>query len=427
MVIIISSSRSSAQKQGATEEGSEGPRGVPRCGIPPTRRLAGDEGEAAQGAYLCGGALRTRGPAGARRCCSGASWGRPGRAGHPSCGASRALPAAGGRGWLPWAGLPPLLHPAEDRAGPTATTATGTEARTAAAADEEEEEAVEEEVSARAARVSSSRLGERGGGEGRAAAGISLPRPPGAERGPRCPPSPPRRVTAPAPRPGPASPRRAAAAAVRVHRGLWRPWLPPGCSIFGPPLGVLPESAGADRVRGPPSHPALAQGPSPATSRAAGPARDQGPRGGMRGRTRCPRRPIYSWWHCPKLARPGRPSAGGTASLLSALPQEPRLSCTLAFCLRQRHGGNCPPGCPRVTSLLSRGRNCARSCEALAHARQENQSLRLLPGKLKGCTVWRFTVGMREMCAADVTGHKERPSYSRCGSGGFWNCYAQQR
>lgn len=41
-------------------------------------------GEAQKGAYLCGGALRARGPAGARRC-SGAAWGWPGRAGRPSC------------------------------------------------------------------------------------------------------------------------------------------------------------------------------------------------------------------------------------------------------------------------------------------------------------------------------------------------------
>lgn len=56
-------------------------------------------------------------------------------------------------------------------------------------------------------------------------------------------------------------------------------------------------------------------------------ARDSSPRGGMCGRTLCPRRSIYSRWHCPSLVQPERLSAGGTARPLSVLPQEPRLIC----------------------------------------------------------------------------------------------------
>lgn len=64
----------------------------------PREAAAGGMGEAGEGAYLRGGALRARGRAGARRC-SGAAWGRSGRAGRPSRGlAARFQPQAAGRG-----------------------------------------------------------------------------------------------------------------------------------------------------------------------------------------------------------------------------------------------------------------------------------------------------------------------------------------
>lgn len=266
--------------------------------MPGGRRDAAGGVEAPESTYLYLGALRARARAGARRC-SGAAWGPPGRAGRPLRRAGCALRRLGA-GRDPLRSAPASSSPSWGHGGSRGGGSNRHGSAAAAAA-------AKEEVSARGSRFllpGWASAGEARGGQ-KPGSPNSVPR---DLRGGRAAPSLPSAPcdSAQAARPGQASHMRVTAAAVRVRRGL--PPLPASPLPDGPSSGFRPGGGRRGR-RGPGASPASpGAGSWPAVrpgSEDWGPARDEGPRGGMCGRTPCPRQPIYSRWRCPPLSSSG--------------------------------------------------------------------------------------------------------------------------